>query len=186
MASGSRKSFFASISGATARRFDCCSTRFQFVSPSYGTKRQPLGCREIAVYRYESGMQTEQSKELVRRWIAFADAGFPGTFDEFIATDYVGHLGDTDLDVAELERAERAFTHSFPDTLYSIEEMVAENDRVVLRVTTRGTHRGEFQGIAPTGRRVEFTGIVIYRIAGNKIAESWGELDFLRLMRQLR
>jgi hypothetical protein len=52
--------------------------------------------------------------------------------------------------------------------------------------TSRGTHQGEFQGIAPTDRRVEFTGIVIYRIAGQKIAESWGELDFLRLMRRLR
>ena len=49
-----------------------------------------------------------------------------------------------------------------------------------------GTHRGEFEGIAPTGQRVEFTGIVIYRIAAGRIAESWAELDFLRLMRQLR
>jgi predicted ester cyclase len=131
-------------------------------------------------------MQTEENKQLIRRWIAFADARFPGAFDEFIAADYVGHLGDTQMDLVELERVERAFASSFPDTQHSIEDMLAENDRVVLRVTSRGTHRGEFQGIAPTDRRVEFTGIVIYRIAGHKIAESWGELDFLRLMRQLR
>jgi predicted ester cyclase len=131
-------------------------------------------------------MQTDQNKELIRRWIAFANAGFHGPFGEFVDDDYVGHLGDTDMGIAELERAERAFTRAFPDTQYSIEDIVAENDRVVLRITSRGTHRDEFQGIAPTGRRVVFTGIVIYRIVGNKIVESWGELDFLRLMRQLR
>ena len=58
---------------------------------------------------------------------------------------------------------------------HSIDDMIAENDRVVLRVTSRGTHRGDFQGVAPTDRRVEFTGIVIYRIAGHKIAESSGQ-----------
>ena len=136
--------------------------------------------------RGESTMRTEQNKELVRRWIAFADAGFHGPFGEFIAVGYVGHLGDTDMNVAELERAERTFTQAFPDARYSIEDVVAENDRVVLRITSRGTHRGEFEGIAATDRRVEFTGIVIYRIAGDKIVESWGELDLLRLMRQLR
>ena len=131
-------------------------------------------------------MQTEENKKLIRRWIAFADAGFPGAFDEFIATDYVGHLGDTRMDLAELERVERSFAISFPDAKHSIDDILAENDRVVLRVTSRGTHRGEFHGIAPTDRPVEFTGIVIYRIAGHKIAESWGELDFPRLMRRLR
>lgn len=55
---------------------------------------------------------------------------------------------------------------------------------MVSRVTTRGTDRGEFQGVAPTDRRVEFTAIVIYRIQDGKIAESWGEIDLLRLMRQ--
>ena len=131
-------------------------------------------------------MQTEENKKLIRRWIAFADAGFHGTFDEFIAIDYIGHLGATQMDRAELERVERAFASSFPNMKYTIDDMLAEKDRVVLRLTSRGTHRGEFQGIAPTDRRVEFTGIVIYRIAGHKIAESWGELDLLRLMRRLR
>jgi predicted ester cyclase len=131
-------------------------------------------------------MQAEENKKLIRRWIAFADAGFHGPFNAFIADDYIGHVGEARMDMAELERAERAFASSFPDMQHSIDDVLAEHDRVVLRVTCRGTHQGEFQGIAPTRRRVEFTGIVIYRVAGHKIAESWGELDFLRLMRQLR
>jgi predicted ester cyclase len=136
----------------------------------------------------EQGPEThcEENKGLIARWIAFAEAGFPGGFDEFMDRAYVGHLGDSQMDLAELERVERAFTTAFPDTTHTIEEILAEGDKVVIRVTSRGTHRGEFQGIASTGRRIEFTGIVIYRIASNRIAESWGELDLLRLMRQLR
>jgi steroid delta-isomerase-like uncharacterized protein len=129
---------------------------------------------------------TADTKEIVRRWIAFANAGFPGTLDDFIAADYVGHLGGGTMDRAELERTERAFMDAFPDAQHSIDDLVAEGDRVVLRATTRGTHRGEFVGVAATNRSVEFTAIVIYRIRDGKIAESWGELDFPRLMRQIR
>jgi steroid delta-isomerase-like uncharacterized protein len=129
---------------------------------------------------------TADNKELVRRWIAFANAGFRGTFDDFIAADYVGHLGGGTMDRAELERTERAFMDAFPDATHSIDDLFAEGDRVVLRATARGTHRGEFVGVPPTNRSVEFTAMVIYRIRDGKIAESWGELDFLRLMRQLK
>jgi predicted ester cyclase len=123
-------------------------------------------------------MQTDQNKRVVRRWIAFADAGFPGVFDEFIAADYVGHLSDAQMDLRELERLERAFVGSFPNMRHSIDDLIAERDRVVVRVTLRGTHRAEFQGIAPTHREVEFTGIVIYRLSGQKIAETWGNSTF--------
>jgi steroid delta-isomerase-like uncharacterized protein len=132
-------------------------------------------------------VRIDQNKDLIQRWIGFANAGFRGAFDDFIAADYVGHLaGFPDQDRAELERLERGFARAFPDTQHSIEDLLAEGDRVVLRVISRGTHRGEFEGIAATGRRVEFTGMVIYRISNGRIAESWGEIDFARLMRQLR
>ena len=131
-------------------------------------------------------MQADRNKELVRRWLAFAEAGFDGPFDDFIAADYVGHLsGSSDMDRMELERLERSFAGAFVDTRYSIKDLIAESDRVVLRVETRATHHGEFQGIAATGRRVELTGIVIYRIRAGKIAETWAEMDFSRLIRQL-
>ena len=131
-------------------------------------------------------MPADQNKELIRRWIAFADAGFRGDFGDYIAVDYVGHLGGGDMDRSELERLERAFHRSFPDTQYTIDDLVAEGDRVVLRATSRGTHREEFHGVARTDRRVEFTAMVIYRIRDGRIVESWGEVDFLRLIRQLR
>jgi predicted ester cyclase len=131
-------------------------------------------------------VQLDENKGIARRWITFASAGFSGGFDEFIAPDYVGHLGGADMDRPELERLEREFAAAFPDARYSIDDMVAEGDRVVLRLTTRGTHRGAYAGAAPTQREVEFTAMVIYRVRDGRIAESWGEMDFLRLMRQLR
>ena len=131
-------------------------------------------------------MKSNQNKELIRRWIVFANAGFAGSFDEFIAPGYVGHLGASDMDRSELERLEREFRQAFPDTQHSIDDLIAEDDRVVLRATARATHRSDFQGISCTDRQVEFTAMVIYRIQDDKIAESWGEIDFLRLMRQLR
>jgi predicted ester cyclase len=75
---------------------------------------------------------------------------------------------------------------AFPDTNHTINEVLSDADRVVVRLTMHATHRGEYQGISPTNRRIEFTAIVIYRIDGGKIAETWGEVDFARLIRQLR
>jgi steroid delta-isomerase-like uncharacterized protein len=129
---------------------------------------------------------SERNKELIRRWIAFANAGFAGSFDQFVAADYIGHMGAATMDLAELERLERQFGAAFPDAHHTIDDLIAEGDRVVLRTTARATHQGEFEGIPRTGRAVEFTGLVVYRIAGDKIAESWGEIDFLRLIRELR
>jgi len=126
------------------------------------------------------------SKDLIRRWVAFANAGFLGNFDEFISRDYVGRLGMMAMDRNELERLERQFNEAFPDAQHSIDDLIAEGDRDVLRTTAHVTHRGRFQGIEPTGRSVEFTALVVYRIRDGRIAESWGEIDFMRLISELR
>lgn len=130
--------------------------------------------------------ELDQNKELIRRWIEFSNDGFPGTLDDFISPDYTGHLGATTMDRDELERLERQFTSAFPDVHHAVDDLIAEDDRVVLRTTAHATHRGDFQGIARTDRSVEFTGLVLYRIQNGKITESWGEIDFLRLIRELR
>ena len=73
---------------------------------------------------------------------------------------------------------------AFPDMRITVEDVIAEGDRVSARVTMRGTHQGEFQGIAPTGKRVQVKAIDIFRIADGKIVEHWGHgddpTDFLR------
>jgi steroid delta-isomerase-like uncharacterized protein len=74
---------------------------------------------------------------------------------------------------------------SFPDLTITIEDLIAEGDKVVTRLTARGTHQGTFRGIAPTGRVVSWTGIRIFRIAEGKIVEHWANWDDLSLLQQL-
>jgi predicted ester cyclase len=87
---------------------------------------------------------------------------------------------------AEAARQEAAeFRRGFPDVRSAIEDLIAEGDRVVACWRARATHQGEYMGIPPTGKGVEFTGISVYRIEGGKIAESWTVEDELGLMRQI-
>lgn len=77
------------------------------------------------------------------------------------------------------------FRSAFPDLEVTVEDIVAEGDRVVLRNRLTGTHEGEFMGIPPTGRKVESTGLVMGRIREGKAVEEWPQPDTLGLMQQL-
>src|SRR5215218_1495608 len=83
------------------------------------------------------------------------------------------------------KKAAAEYRQAFPDLRVSVEDLVAEGDRVAARLRFRGTHLGELDGIAPTGRRVDCSGIVISRIEEGKIAEDWANFDDLGMMRQL-
>jgi steroid delta-isomerase-like uncharacterized protein len=74
---------------------------------------------------------------------------------------------------------------AFPDYSVKIDDQIAEGDKVVTRWTAQGTHKGQFQGIAPTGKHVSITGTTINRYVNGKIAEAWVQMDTLGLMRQL-
>ncbi len=79
-----------------------------------------------------------------------------------------------------------ALRSAFPDFRISIEEQIAEADLVATRVTFRGTHLGEYRGIAATGRRIEYTGIALDRIADGKVVEMWHQADESGLLDQIR
>jgi predicted ester cyclase len=78
-----------------------------------------------------------------------------------------------------------AWRNAFPDFATSIEQLLAEGDWVAFRLKHTGTHKGEFLGIAPTGRRVEFTSLVFNRIEGDIVVENWGLHDNEALRKQL-
>jgi predicted ester cyclase len=78
-----------------------------------------------------------------------------------------------------------SFAEAFPDLWLTVEDILSEGDMVAARVAFRGTHRGEFQGIPPTGKEVAFSSIEIDRMVDGKVQEHWFELDQLGLMRQL-
>lgn len=131
-------------------------------------------------------MNIEENKALIRDWLQLADAGFSGDFDRFFAPNYVGHVsGRIHQTLAELKVQERAAAQVFSKATRTVEDLLAVEDKVVLRLSIKATHTGTFQGVPATGRDVVFTGIVIYRIAERRIAESWGEIDFAGLRQQL-
>lgn len=127
----------------------------------------------------------EANKEVVRRLVAGMDAGDFAILDEAYSPNLVVHFLDGELNRGQTEEAVRAFYTAFPDLQHTIEDLMAVDDKVILRATDRGTHEGEFQGIAPNGREVAFEVIVIYRLADGLIVEAWEQGDILGLMQQL-
>jgi steroid delta-isomerase-like uncharacterized protein len=74
---------------------------------------------------------------------------------------------------------------AFPDLHITVEDVIAEGDKIVSRNTVTGTHQGEYMGRPPTGRSITYNEIFIFRCAGGRIAETWGVVDVLAQMRQL-
>ncbi len=74
---------------------------------------------------------------------------------------------------------------AFPDIQLTIDDQVAEGDKVLTRYTVRGTHKGEYAGVPPTNKQVTYTGMWLYRIEGGKIVERWGNNDRLGLLQQI-
>ena len=130
-------------------------------------------------------MSAEEHKALVRRFVdEFWSKGNLAAADELMAPDAVVYEPVVGTP-ADLKATAREFRAAFPDWHSTVEEMIAEGDRVVERWTGRGTHRGELQGIPPTGKRVAVPGVVFYRIKGGKIVEFRGQFDRMSLMQQL-
>lgn len=132
-------------------------------------------------------MSTEQNKALVLRFFEEAfNQGNLAVIDELIASHIVYHAPDGDIrghdGVHQLVTWMRTTFHDFQ---VRSEEVIAEGDRVVIRFTDSGIHRGEGMGIPPTGKPVTWTGIDIFRLTEGKIVEGWGILDSLRLRQQL-
>ena len=134
-------------------------------------------------------MSAEENKAIVRRFLeGIFSQGNPDVVDELASPDFVVHdpsseAGDVD---AEGVKESIAWSHSaFPDLRVTIEDQVAEGDKVATRWTVRGTHRGEMMRAAPTGNQVTFTGTQIDYVSGGKMVESWSTWDTLGMLRQI-
>lgn len=137
---------------------------------------------------------TDQNKETVRRYYEEAlEDGQVELLEELIAEDVVNHdpLSDETLTPEEargfegFRRHVDVFREAFPDGSFTIEDMVAEGDKVLVRFTMEGTHEGDFAGFEPTGNRVKGSTMVLYRFEDGKIAERWQESDDLEFLQQL-
>jgi steroid delta-isomerase-like uncharacterized protein len=107
--------------------------------------------------------------------------------DELIAPDFREHVGGEvrHVGIEGFKAARLRRNAAFPDWTVSVDDIIAEGDKVVARATGQGTHLGEYMGIPPTGRHIKVSWIAIYRIADGKLAEHWQQIDELGLRQQL-
>jgi predicted ester cyclase len=135
-------------------------------------------------------MSTEENKTVLRREVEelYNNTGNLEVVEEIFSPNYVSHE-PTSGEVRGIEGARQFaanFRKAFPDLQNTIEDMVAEGDKVVMRFRGSGTHEGETEAFGPpTGRRMEITGITIKRLSGGKIVEAWTNFDAMGMMQQL-
>ena len=133
-------------------------------------------------------MSIEENKAIELRFFEeVVNKGELAVIDELFATNFVDHSAVPGI-AADREGLKQYFAmaHSaFPDFHSTLEDMFAEGDKVVQRFTARGTHKGEWMGIAPTGKQMAISGIAIHRITGGKIVEGWTSMDMLGALQQL-
>ncbi len=132
-------------------------------------------------------MDIKRNKQIVRHYDeVVVNQGNLDAIDELCTSDYKGHVPGFPEGSREVDKqAYMMLRSAFPDINKTVEDMVAEGDTVMERATYRGTHQGDFQGIPPTGRQFAITVMHVFRIEGDKIAETWGVLDLMGMMQQL-
>ena len=136
---------------------------------------------------HQASATLEQNKVLVRRFIdeVFLKGDF-GAVDELLADDFVPHTwGKVGGGKAELKAAIERVSAGLSDPSMTIDDMIAEDDRVVVRLTSHATQTGEFMGMPPSGKSYTIDEIHIFRLRDGKVTEHWHQADFMGMMRQL-
>ena len=134
-------------------------------------------------------MSVEENKAIIHRFMEeIVRKGNLAVTNEIFTADFVGHYGEPESPKRGPEAMIQRFTMlrtAFPDVRYTVEDEIAEGDKVVHRLIGHGTQQGKFLGIPPTGKQATWTGIAIYRIADGKIAERWVNVDNFGTAQQL-
>jgi steroid delta-isomerase-like uncharacterized protein len=134
-------------------------------------------------------MTIAENKRVLRRWLEeFWNQGNEATAAELLSDEIVDAPSGSQRIAAgadALRNFVRSWRSAFPDGRMTIEDMISEGDLVAARLTWRGTHLGDFMGLAPTGKRVAVTIMAFERIVNGKIVQGWGEANMLGLVQQL-
>ena len=132
--------------------------------------------------------EIEENKQIARRIAEdVATEGNLDLLDELYAEDAIEHspLGENLQGRAVIRESFERLLAAFPDFSATVEDVIAEEDTVAMRVTLRGTHEGELMGVEPTGREFEVQNMVFTRIEEEKIVERWVQPDMLGMLQQL-
>ncbi len=129
----------------------------------------------------------EQNKTMVQRILAEGDKRGAVILDEVCTTDYKMYWPSNaePINLEEHKELWQAFITAFPDLAHTIDEIIADGDIVSTRETVRGTHKGEFQGLPPTGKQFAMSAICLWRFKDGKLVEYRADGDMLGMMMQL-
>ena len=133
-------------------------------------------------------MSTKDLKALERRLAEAYNKGKTAAMamaDKSCSTDFVLHSTEDIRGLTDFKQNDSELFSAFPDLHFTIDDIVVEGDKVAMRYTMTGTHRGEFKGIPPTNKKVTAWAIEIDRVVGGKFVEGWVRFDTLGLMQQL-
>ena len=132
-------------------------------------------------------MSTDENKRLVKRFVdEVFGQGQLESIDELVAPDFVSHtFGITDDGRTKLRAATERIHASLSDVDFAVEDLVAEEDRVVVRLTSSATVVDEFMGVPAAGKQYSIGEIHLFRVADGLIVEHWHQHDGLGLMKQL-
>jgi predicted ester cyclase len=131
-------------------------------------------------------VSAKENEAIVRRFLDEAyNKGNLGIGDELLTADCVFYTPSAVPGIGGWKRYAAAFLSAFPDLSITLDDVVAQGSKVAARWTAAGSHQGSLRGIAPTGNRVSWVGIAIYKLADGKICEVWGVNDALGIMQQI-
>ena len=128
-------------------------------------------------------MTAEEMQALERRYFQAWNEGKPEILDELYSPAFINHFNSEDLDA--VKQGIITVRAAFSDFHLTLDDQIAEGDKLVSRWTARGVHSAVFLGVPATGKHVEVTGIGISRFENGKIVEAWSLTDFFGLLRQM-
>ena len=138
-----------------------------------------------------STAEVTRNKESFRRFQAAVNTCdaqlISRTIDELVAADATirSPLPGNATGAEKLKRVWTVLLAAFPDLRLDVKDLIGEDDKVVARIVVTGTHRGEYMGVAPTGKSIVYDEIFIFRFADGRVTETWGVVDVFSQMKQL-
>ena len=142
--------------------------------------------KQLSEMRAQAAVEAENNAVVQRYWDGKWNERRPETLDELQTPDVVYHGTSMSMNgIEEYRQVYSAFLSAFHDSQLEVEELIAEGDRVMTRVTMHAIHKGEFEGIPPTGSEITIHAFTVFRLVDGKIAEEWEIVDELGLMEQL-
>jgi steroid delta-isomerase-like uncharacterized protein len=130
-------------------------------------------------------MTAEENKTLARQFFDALNNGDETVWDKLCIPEYVLHENTLTWTLEQLKQYMKALPVAFPDQVFSVKDVFAEGDKVAVRYTWQGTHKGQYRGIAATGKKVTLVFLQIHRISNGKCVESWEVVDLSQFYAQL-